>query len=562
MLLAGMWTLVWALATSTAIATPPTDCDSPSNAADSVFAWLQPKVYNSTLAAQCLDRQARSQEQLEQSAKRIKAVYDAKALYVKMEPLNLEENWTVTQEGRVKVALHKGLPGVVIVRQPDGTWMWPKSSLDRVDTVYGEMFSVLNETVLSGLPGPFRKALFGIELWQYLALGFLIVLGLVVRRALEFILSNRLRPLVKRFGQDWAVSVVGAVGAPGATLIMALVLWLTYPALRLPIKVTVTLETAIQLVVTFSIVWGLYRMVDVVSEVFRVRAEATESKLDDQLVPLLRKALKMVVVLAGAVFVLQNLDVNVASLLAGLGIGGLAFAFAAQDTLANFFGSVMIFLDHPFQIGDWIVFDGAEGVVEEVGFRSTRIRTFYNSLIVVPNSKFTADKVDNYGVRQYRRCFTTLGITYDTTPEQMQAFVEGIRAIIQANPHTRKDYYEVHMSGFGNSALQVMLYFFFIVPSWTDELRERHNVFLEIMRLAKDLDVSFAFPTTTLHVKSMAQPSAPRPMSSPKPDQVLKKVVESYGPNGSRGRPTGKLITGGYTVDTFPSPRGSEDDGA
>jgi hypothetical protein len=116
------------------------------------------------------------------------------------------------------------------------------------------------------------------------------------------------------------------------------------------------------------------------------KAALTHTKLDDQLVPLLRKSMKVVVVLAGVLFGLQNLDVDVGSLLAGLGIGGIAFALAAKDTVSNFFGSVMIFVDRPFQIGDWIHVDGAEGIVEEVGFRTTRVRAFDDAMLIVPNA--------------------------------------------------------------------------------------------------------------------------------------------------------------------------------
>src|SRR5690606_33156269 len=113
-------------------------------------------------------------------------------------------------------------------------------------------------------------------------------------------------------------------------------------------------------------------------------------------------------VIMGGLFILQNLNVNVASLLAGLGIGGLAFALAAKDTLANFFGSIMIFSDRPFQVGDWVKIGDAEGIVEEVGFRSSRIRTFYDSLLSIPNGKIVDTPIDNYGARVYRRTFTTL----------------------------------------------------------------------------------------------------------------------------------------------------------
>ena len=277
--------------------------------------------------------------------------------------------------------------------------------------------------------------------------------------------------------------------------------------------------------------------------------------------PLVRKGLKVITVVVGGLFILQNLSVDVSSLLAGLGIGGLAFALAAKDTLANFFGSVMIFVDRPFQIGDWVIAGGKEGVVEEVGFRSTRLRTFYNSLMTIPNAKITDTHIDNYGERRYRRCSTTLGLTYDTTPEQMQAFVEGVRAIIQANPHTRKDAYEVHMSGFGDSSLNVMLYFFFEVESWTIELREKHNVFLEIMRLAEKLGVSFAFPTSTLHVAEVPEPGE-RQLAAPLEDEALAATVESFGPEGDVGRPGGPKLTQGYWPKTIAARGSSEDDDA
>ena len=133
--------------------------------------------------------------------------------------------------------------------------------------------------------------------------------------------------------------------------------------------------------------------------VLKRRAEKTVSTLDDQLIPLLRKFLKAVVLVLGAVWILSRLDFNVTALLAGVSLGGLAFALAAQDTLKNMFGSLLIFLDKPFQVGDWIQADSIDGTVEEVGFRSTRVRTFANSVIYVPNGKLSDMMVNNMGMR-------------------------------------------------------------------------------------------------------------------------------------------------------------------
>ena len=175
-------------------------------------------------------------------------------------------------------------------------------------------------------------------------------------------------------------------------------------------------------------------------------------------------------------------------------------ALASKDSISNFFGSVTVLVDRPFEIGDWVIAEGIEGTVESVGFRSTRIRTFYNSVITLPNSRLTTTVVDNMGRRRYRRVKTVIGVQYNTTPDQIDAFCEGIRELIRRNSCTRKDYFHVYFNNFSESSLDIMLYFFLRVPDWSTELRERHRLFTEILRLAHELKISFAFPTRTLHM--------------------------------------------------------------
>jgi MscS family membrane protein len=479
-------------------------------------------------------------------APRIKAVYDTRAFYVEINELPDTPDYKDPKSGRAELPPHARLPDVIVARSPDGRWLWTRASLARIDQLYAQSFTHLGDTVIEHIPGALRGEVFGAAVWQYLALLLIVLVGLIARKVIQFIVANRIKGFVSTTGHAWAARFVDVFASPGATLVMALLLRFTYPQLRLPLEAAVAVSVVVRLLVVVSLVWAIYRLVDVLAERLAEKARGTESKLDDQLVPLIRKSLKLVTLIAGALFVLQNLNVDVTSLLAGLGIGGVAVALAAKDTIANFFGSIMIFADRPFQIGDWVVVSGVEGIVEEVGFRSTRIRTFYNSLVTIPNAKFTEASIDNYGARQYRRSYFTLNVTYDTTPEQMQAFVEGIRAIIQANPFTRKDYYEVHMSGYGASSLDVMVYFFFKVKSWSEELRERHHVLLEIMRLARELGVVFAFPTQTLHVESLASPGAARVVAAPRPRDELAAVVHGFAPGGTAGHPDGAAITHGY----------------
>lgn len=296
-------------------------------------------------------------------------------------------------------------------------------------------------------------------------------------------------------------------------------------------------------------VWLFYNLADVFAKYMTVITSRTENTLDDQLVPLIRKTLRFFIVVMGVILILQNNGYNVASLIAGLGIGGLAVALAAKDTLANFFGSVTIFVDKPFRIGDWIKVGNVEGTVEEVGFRTTRVRTFYNSLISVPNSNIATTDIDNLGMRKYRRFRTMLNLTYSTTPLQMEAFVEGIKAIVKANSHFRQDYFEVHFNNMGAHSLDVLVYVFFDVPDWSTELQQRHNFLLEILRLADEVGVEFAFPTQTLHVDSVHS-NEPRKVGEDRTEEELAAGVTAFGPGGEKGNPQGmRIFKDGKEID-------------
>lgn len=383
------------------------------------------------------------------------------------------------------------------------------------------------------LPDWLRSDLWGVTVYQLLGVLLLIFVALLFRHIMSFFVSSALRKTLGRFHQAFDRSMELAA-QPLSGLMMALVFFIGFPFLGFSSRVELVVAIAVRLVAVCSAVWLLYRQIDVFASLLAGKAEQTETRLDDQLVPLVRRTLKTFVVVIGGIFILQNLDVDVASLVAGLGLGGLAFALAAKDTVANLFGSLVIFIDRPFQIGDWICIENTHGTVEEVGFRTTKIRTFYNSLITVPNSKLTATMIDNYGARHYRRIKIMLGLTYSTTAEQMQAFVEGLRAIVAAHPLSRKDKYEIHFNNYGAYSLDVLFYVFVDAPSWSEELKARHEMFLSILELAKTLRVEFAFPTQTLHLDSMYQDRPRIVGDGPVPsNDELRKMIESVGPNGN-----------------------------
>jgi MscS family membrane protein len=493
---------------------PPRDCANPRHAVETVFAWQQDETFDIAAATMCLDGTGRSEEELEQIAAMIKKVFDERALYVRMETISMDSGWRDPASSDHVWVIDRSLPKVFVIRQPDGTWKWPPEALDAIAELHQNR---LVEGLVSRMPSWLRGKVFTVELWQYLTLALVFVSGLIVRTLLQVLVRSRLQ-------------------AMSATLVMGLMLWATYPQLALPIRAAMIVAVAVRIFIITSVVWAFYGLVDVLTAQMAEKASQTDTKLDDQLVPLLRKSMKVVVVLAGVLFGLQNLDIDVGSLLAGLGIGGIAFALAAKDTVSNFFGSVMIFVDRPFQIGDWIAVDGAEGVVEEVGFRTTRVRAFDDALLIVPNARFTEQRITNFGMRRYRRCKLTLGVTYATTSEQLDAFCEGIRAIIRAHPATRKEVFEVWFNNYGAFSLDVLVYFFFKVGSWSEELKARHEVLIEIQRLAAALEVDFAFPTQTLHVESVRVGKVVSPEATAMSGASMERVVDTFGP-GREGAP-------------------------
>ncbi|MHC4429993.1 MAG: mechanosensitive ion channel family protein, partial [Planctomycetota bacterium] len=296
------------------------------------------------------------------------------------------------------------------------------------------------------MPSALAGRVFILENWQWLALVALVFFGVVVDRLVRLILGAWLRRLL---GASERLREKGAdisFEKPMGILAMALFWWLTLGLLDLTLNALTVLKLAAQLVMSAAGVWGIYRLVDLLSAHFAALAARTESRFDDILIPLVRRAVKIVTLAFVLLFVAQNLDIDITSLLAGLGIGGIAFALAAKDTVENLFGSFTVLIDRPFQIGDWVVIGEQEGTVEEIGFRSTRLRTFYNSRITIPNSTLVNSHVDNLGARRYRRVKCMIGIQYDTPPEKIEAFCEGIRELIRRNPYTRKDYYMVYFN--------------------------------------------------------------------------------------------------------------------
>ena len=393
-------------------------------------------------------------------------------------------------------------------------------------------------------PAWLYESFIGIEVWQYIGIGVLAtiiaVLRFVAMRLVWIAIRRRIDP--KR--HDFWEQELRRVQFPLLLLVATLTVLIGFPVLDFDEDVESVVNTFASLASALAATLLGFRLVDVGADYWMDIAERTESKLDDQLVPLARTAAKIFVGAVGVIFILQNLDINITSLIAALGVGGISLAFAAQDSIRNLIGGVTILADKPFQVGDWVIMGDVEGTVEQVGFRSTRIRTFADSVISVPNARMTDTEVNNMGRRTWRRYSTTLGIAYHTDPDRIQAFVEGIRAIVRANPNMRRDYYIVEFITFDASSLNIMVYTFIQAASWNEELRTRHIFNLDILRLAEQLEVEFAFPTQTLHVAEM--PDQPPQLPPARERAELGALVDDFAPDGQAGQRTDQPITRGY----------------
>ena len=371
----------------------------------------------------------------------------------------------------------------------------------------GEDIPSVASSLFSYLPRWFQLEVVGQEVWQWFALllGF-ILMGLW-KRPLRWALGRVMQMGSRSSVLGWQ-KVLGLVQRHVVAISSWLLMYTYLTTIGYSAGIMSHFTLGIKIIIALHVYRACYKLTGLIPELLTFLSAASALALEPVLIALLEKVAKVLVVVLVPLIILQNLGVNVASVLAGLGLGGLAFALAAKDSAANMFGSLMIVIDKPFKIGDWVIIGGNEGTVEEIGLRSTRIRTFYDSVISVPNAEVIKDYVDNMGSRNHRRIKTTLGITYDTTPDVFRSLLGEIKHIIASHPKSQVDGdHHVVFTDFSTSSLDIMLYFFIDVKDWTEELAVRQEIFLDIMGCMDKWGVSFAFPTRTLHLQEGAQHS-------------------------------------------------------
>lgn len=282
-------------------------------------------------------------------------------------------------------------------------------------------------------------------------------------------------------------------------VIVALLGMVVVDSLALPSGLDQYLHLFCKLLLAINFVRVVYLAADAAGHIIENWAATTDSPVDDQLAPLATKSLKVVVVIVGVLVVLENLKFEVTAVLAGLGIGGVALAFAAQDTVANVFGTITILLDTPFKLGDRVKIGDTEGTIEEVGFRSTQIRTLYNSIVTLPNSVVAKEKIDNLTERNnVFRFRTVLGFTYNSTADQLSKFCDQFHYYLKQDAKVDQERITVNFCDLAESSMNVLVNFHYKLDDVSQETFVNQTYFFEICKIAAQLKLDFAFPTRTV----------------------------------------------------------------
>jgi MscS family membrane protein len=346
------------------------------------------------------------------------------------------------------------------------------------------------------------------ELWQWGILLGAILGGLLVGKVIAAVL-NRLATRMERKERTTRSTAFRNTANPLslAFLTTGVLLGLRFIYLSDPAE-TFTWKL-IQLLYLLALGWLLYNLVDIVEFGLRKLTAKTASPLDDMAVPLVRKTLRVFIVVVFILVLAQNVfGLDITGWLAGLGIAGLAVSLAAQDSLKNLFGSMVIFFDHPFSVGDWVIFDGCEGYVEEIGFRSTRIRLWSRYQVTIPNMKFNDRNVTNVTRRFLDRRVMDINITYDTPPAKVREAVQIIDEILHEPDVAAPFDLEKHpphiaFNGFNAASLNIRVYYYFIIEqgrNYWDFFEHCHLFNLKLLERFNAAGIDFAFPTQTLHL--------------------------------------------------------------
>jgi MscS family membrane protein len=340
----------------------------------------------------------------------------------------------------------------------------------------------------------------GNAIGHFVAAGLLFLAAVLLRKIITHVIFAWLKKLAAKTTTTLDDKLFPAVEAPVAWLVFVFLIFAGLKVLVLPAWADRWIGYAFDVAWIAVLFWGLLRALNAVVDHFS--AVGRENGLGlSHFMPLIKKTLGVVFIIMATLTVAQRMGINVGAFLTGLGLGGLAFALAAQDTISNFFASLVVVMDRPFQVGEYVSIGSAEGTVEDIGLRSTRLRTGARTQITIPNKMVANEIVTNFSRMPQRRVDQKFGLTYNTTPAKLEALLEDVRGILRGDPGVHQEFIAVNFTGYSESSLDIQLVYFSANPDWKKHMELRERINLQIMRAVAARGLSFAFPTQTLHVE-------------------------------------------------------------
>ena len=533
------------------------DLSNPNAALYTHVYFLMPENYDAAKAAKTV--RGVSLAEAEFSAKRIKEILDGNGLIINFNKVPVNPNYIDTLNfGNKRMEQNKHRYAPFPIRLPEiylektgNNWYYSQETIEGLEEIYEKTFPLEFTWFNERFPEFFRMTVGKILIWKPIAVLIILIICLIVYYVLEPLMFGILRffqrIFFRKISDSRTMAILHELAKPIVFIIIIRFIKKVIPSLQM-VKLNALILTGLKIAETVFWIFVVLKLFKVILNFYHEHKPEEKTKLDRQLAPILNKVVQGLVILIGFLHMVTIFGVDPTTVLAGASIGGIAVAFAAQDSVKNLIGTMVIFLDKPFQLGDWIQFAGVEGSVESVGFRSTVIRAADTTVYQVPNSKISEADINNKGLRVFRRYTTEIGVRYDTPPDLIEAFVVGIKKLIALHPSTKSQSYNVDFISFGASSLNIMVNVYFKGLDWGQEQESKHILHLGIVRLAESLGVQFAFPSTTMMVEEFPgkESLAPHYMKDKTEiNKQLKKILDDFDDREHKMDPNASTLPGG-----------------
>jgi len=502
---------------------------SPNGAVYNHLFYLQKDSYDPEQSAKSLDIRLKDKENIERAIL-LKQIFDGKGLYVSMSKIPDDPNhFDSISKKNVFFPFPKELPMVYLEKQGKN-WQYAEETIEAIPGLHSKTYPFGTDVLINLVHQQSGRKFLGVYLWQYLGLLIFFAASAVLYLLLRLV-SGFLIKRISRISLHFDVTDKKLIRR--TSHIFSLMLLMVFarffiPVFQFSVKTNMFLQRFIELVIVVFVTIFLMRIVDFLIRYFRNYAEKTENKLDDQLVPIVSQIIRLFILIGAFFQILSLFNVNVTALIAGVSIGGLAIALAAKEAVGNLIGSLMIFLDKPFHIGDFVRIDSVEGVVKEVGFRSTRVMTKDTSIVSIPNGILINSNLVNMGIREFRLHETTFSITYDTPPALIEAYLEGLKRIVKDHPVVSNENCFIYLSKLGPSSIDILFRVHIDTKDFDEELAIKEKLILMAMKLAEALEIRFAFPSTTVFIEQFPGQQSLTPVLDRSKEAAWKKLDDYF----------------------------------